>query len=103
LFFFLKKIGSTKTRIDTHKKHINTLDKLVNMLQDNQISYKKVLDIRESIEDYVERNNEPDFEEISDLFDELELDKIAASMIILIFKMNRLIFILKMKTIMDRI
>ena len=83
--FFLKKIVSTKTRIDTHKKHINTIDKLVNMLQDNQISYKKVLDLRESIDDYVERNNEPDFEEISDLFDDLELDKIAASMIFVFY------------------
>ena len=63
------------------------------MIQDNQISYKKVLDIRESVDDYVERNNEPDFEEITDLFDELELDKIAAStscvsFIIIIFILN---------------
>ena len=42
------------------------------------------MDIRDAVDDYVERNNEPDFEEISDLFDELELDKITASKLVII-------------------
>jgi CCR4-NOT transcriptional regulation complex NOT5 subunit len=65
---------------------MNTLETLINLIQDNQISSKKIFDIRDSVDDYVDRNMEPDFEEILDLFDELELDKIIASRFFFVFK-----------------
>lgn len=61
-----------------HKKHISKLEKILNMLQENQLSYKKIIDIKDSVDDYIKRNDESDYEEMSDLFEELELDKISS-------------------------
>lgn len=49
------------------------------MLQDNTISYKKIQDVKDDVDDYIDHNQEPDFDDNLYLFDDLELDKISAS------------------------
>lgn len=58
---------------------MNNLEKLISMVQDNSIGVKKVQDIKEDIDEYIEHNEEPDFEENQYLFDDLNLDKIMSN------------------------
>jgi CCR4-NOT transcriptional regulation complex NOT5 subunit len=72
-----KKIESTKSRIQTHKDHKLTLERVYNMLNDNNICCKKIQDCKDEVDHYIEHNQDTDFEENADMFEELELDKLG--------------------------
>ena len=73
----IKKIETTKARIQTHKDHKSTLERLYNMLNENMICCKKIQDCKDEVDHYIEHNQDTDFEENADLFEELELDKLG--------------------------
>ncbi|KAL3701319.1 hypothetical protein R1sor_019341 [Riccia sorocarpa] len=66
--------------ISRHKQHILKLELLLRLLDNDELSPEQVNDVKEFVQDYVERNQE-DFEEFAepaDLYQSLPLDKIEA-------------------------
>ncbi|XP_019055616.1 PREDICTED: CCR4-NOT transcription complex subunit 3-like isoform X2 [Nelumbo nucifera] len=69
-----------ETSITRHKAHIMKLELILRLLDNDELSPEQVNDVRDFLEDYVERNQE-DFEEFSDvdeLYNSLPLDKVES-------------------------
>ncbi|XP_077245394.1 uncharacterized protein LOC143885213 isoform X2 [Tasmannia lanceolata] len=69
-----------ETSIVRHKAHILKLELLLRLLDNDELSPEQVNDVRDFLEDYVERNQE-DFDEFSDveeLYSSLPLDKMES-------------------------
>ncbi|KAM7269054.1 hypothetical protein ACFE04_024551 [Oxalis oulophora] len=69
-----------ETSIVRHKAHIMKLELILRLLDNDELSPEQVNDVREFLEDYLERNQE-DFEEFSDvddLYNTLPLDKVES-------------------------
>ncbi|KAK1310461.1 hypothetical protein QJS10_CPA08g00110 [Acorus calamus] len=69
-----------ETSITRHKAHIMKLELILRLLDNDELSPEQVNDIKDFLEDYVERNQE-DFDEFSnvdDLYNTLPLDKVEA-------------------------
>ncbi|KAF3441223.1 hypothetical protein FNV43_RR15136 [Rhamnella rubrinervis] len=66
--------------ITRHKAHIMKLELILRLLDNDELSPEQVNDVRDFLEDYVERNQE-DFDEFSDvdeLYSSLPLDKVES-------------------------
>jgi len=70
-----EKIELTKTSLETHRHYMETLERIGSMLQKSQLSVKKVQEIKDDVDDFIENSDEPDYSINPDLFEELELDK----------------------------
>eukprot|EP00262_Sarcandra_glabra_P009003 TRINITY_DN2297_c0_g1_i1.p1 TRINITY_DN2297_c0_g1~~TRINITY_DN2297_c0_g1_i1.p1 ORF type:complete len:861 (-),score=201.74 TRINITY_DN2297_c0_g1_i1:388-2970(-) len=69
-----------ETSIVRHKAHIMKLELILRLLDNDELSPEQVNDVKDFIEDYVERNQD-DFEEFSDvdeLYSSLPLDKVES-------------------------
>ncbi|XP_043691353.1 CCR4-NOT transcription complex subunit 3 isoform X2 [Telopea speciosissima] len=69
-----------ETSIVRHKAHIMKLELILRLLDNDELSPEQVNDVRDFLEDYVERNQE-DFEEFSDvdeLYNSLPLDNLES-------------------------
>ncbi|RWR80388.1 CCR4-Not complex component [Cinnamomum micranthum f. kanehirae] len=69
-----------ETSIVRHKAHIMKLELILRLLDNDELSPDQVNDVRDFLEDYVERNQE-DFDEFSDvdeLYNTLPLDKVES-------------------------
>ncbi|OVA16419.1 CCR4-Not complex component [Macleaya cordata] len=69
-----------ETSIARHKAHIMKLELILRLLDNDELSPEQVNDVRDFLEDYVERNQD-DFEEFSDvdeLYNSLPLDKVES-------------------------
>lgn len=69
-----------ETSIARHKAHIMKLELILRLLDNDELSPEQVNDVRDFLEDYVERNQD-DFEEFSDvdeLYSSLPLDKVES-------------------------
>ncbi|KAK1264316.1 hypothetical protein QJS04_geneDACA009457 [Acorus gramineus] len=69
-----------ETSIVRHKAHILKLELILRLLDNDELSPEQVNDIKDFLEDYVERNQD-DFDEFSnvdDLYNTLPLDKVEA-------------------------
>ncbi|KAJ4721227.1 CCR4-NOT transcription complex subunit 3 [Melia azedarach] len=69
-----------ETSITRHKAHIMKLELILRLLDNDELSPEQVNDVKDLLEDYVERNQE-DFEEFSDvdeLYHLLPLDKVES-------------------------
>ncbi|XP_010257713.1 PREDICTED: general negative regulator of transcription subunit 3-like isoform X2 [Nelumbo nucifera] len=69
-----------ETSIARHKAHIMKLELILRLLDNDELSPEQVNDVRDFLDDYVERNQE-DFEEFSDvdeLYSSLPLDKVES-------------------------
>ncbi len=72
------KIESTKHRLELDRKYVETLERLAKILKKNLISVKKVQEIKDDVDFYVDNNDKADFPENLDnldVFDELEMEK----------------------------
>lgn len=69
-----------ETSIVRHKAHIMKLELILRLLDNDELSPEQVNDVRDFIEDYVERNQEdPDeFSDVDELYSSLPLDKVEA-------------------------
>ncbi|XP_044499732.1 general negative regulator of transcription subunit 3-like isoform X2 [Mangifera indica] len=69
-----------ETSITRHKAHIMKLELILRLLDNDELSPEQVNDVKDFLDDYVERNQE-DFEEFSDvdeLYSTLPLDKVES-------------------------
>ncbi|KAK7315646.1 hypothetical protein VNO77_34212 [Canavalia gladiata] len=69
-----------ETSITRHKAHIKKCEFILRLLDNDELSPEQVNDVRDFLDDYVERNQE-DFEEFSDvdeLYSSLPLDKVES-------------------------
>lgn len=69
-----------ETSIARHKAHIMKLELILRLLDNDELSPEQVNDVKDFLDDYVERNQE-DFDEFSDvdeLYSSLPLDKVEA-------------------------
>lgn len=69
-----------ETSIARHKAHIMKLELILRLLDNDELSPEQVNDVKDFLEDYVERNQE-DFDEFSDvdeLYSTLPLDKVES-------------------------
>ncbi|KAL4378130.1 hypothetical protein GQ457_02G035050 [Hibiscus cannabinus] len=67
-----------ETSISRHKAHIMKLELILRLLDNDELSPEQVNDVKDFLDDYVERNQE-DFDEFSDvdeLYSSLSLDKV---------------------------
>lgn len=69
-----------ETSIVRHKAHIMKLELILRLLDNDELSPEQVNDVRDFIEDYVDRNQEdPDeFSDVDELYSSLPLDKVEA-------------------------
>jgi len=58
---------------------MDILERISNLLQKNLLSVKKIIEIKDDVDDYTENSNEQDYQDNAELFDELELDKYDSS------------------------
>ncbi|XVF57320.1 hypothetical protein PTKIN_Ptkin06aG0195700 [Pterospermum kingtungense] len=69
-----------ETSITRHKAHIMKLELILRLLDNDELSPEQVNDVKDFLDDYVERNQE-DFDEFSDvdeLYSQLPLDKVES-------------------------
>lgn len=64
--------------ITRHKAHIVKLELILRLLDNDELSPEQVNDVKDFVEDYVERNQVDfeDFEDVDDLYNTLPLDKV---------------------------
>ncbi|KAL5547163.1 hypothetical protein UlMin_006850 [Ulmus minor] len=74
------RLSHLETSIVRHKAHIMKLELILRLLDNDELSPEQVNDVKDFLDDYVERNQE-DFDEFSDvdeLYSSLPLDKVEA-------------------------
>ncbi|KAF8043587.1 hypothetical protein BT93_A1802 [Corymbia citriodora subsp. variegata] len=69
-----------ETSITRHKAHILKLELILRLLDNDELSPDQVNDVKEFLDDYVERNQEDfeDFDDVEDLYSTLPLDKVES-------------------------
>lgn len=74
------RLAHLETSIARHKAHIMKLELILRLLDNDELSPEQVNDVRDFIEDYVERNQEDpdDFSDVDELYSSLPLDKVEA-------------------------
>lgn len=60
---------------ERRKHHINRLELILRLLENDQLQSEQVNNLKEAIQYYVECNQEPDFEEDENLYEDLNLEK----------------------------
>ncbi|KAK4793359.1 hypothetical protein SAY86_023794 [Trapa natans] len=69
-----------ETSIARHKAHIMKLELILRLLDNDELSPEQVNDVKDFLDDYVERNQEDfeEFSEVDDLYSSLPLDKVES-------------------------
>ncbi|XP_048443858.1 CCR4-NOT transcription complex subunit 3-like isoform X4 [Pyrus x bretschneideri] len=69
-----------ETSITRHKAHIMKLELILRLLDNDELSPEQVNDVKDFLEDYVERNQEDfdEFSEVDELYNTLPLDKVES-------------------------
>ncbi|KAG1252911.1 hypothetical protein G6F68_011570 [Rhizopus microsporus] len=71
----MERIGELEHLIERDRWHINRLELILRLLENDQISTAQVTGINEDVQYYVESNQEPDFEEDEYIYDDLNLEE----------------------------
>ncbi|XP_038999008.1 general negative regulator of transcription subunit 3-like isoform X2 [Hibiscus syriacus] len=69
-----------ETSITRHKAHIMKLELILRLLDNDELSPEQVNDVKDFLDDYVERNQEDfdEFNDVDELYSSLALDKVEA-------------------------
>ncbi|KAL8162876.1 hypothetical protein V2J09_014365 [Rumex salicifolius] len=69
-----------ETSITRHKAHILKMELILRLLDNDELSPEQVNDVKDFLEDYVERNQDDfeDFDDVDELYISLPLDKVEA-------------------------
>ncbi|KAL2536499.1 transcription regulator NOT2/NOT3/NOT5 family protein [Forsythia ovata] len=69
-----------ETSITRHKAHIKKLELILRLLDNDELSPEQVNDVKDFLDDYVERNQEDfdEFSDVDDLYSSLPLDKVES-------------------------
>lgn len=70
-----EKVAELERLNERRKYHINRLELILRLLENDHLEPDRVNDLKDTIQYYVEYNHEPDFEEDEGLYDELDLEK----------------------------
>ncbi|KAL0225764.1 hypothetical protein P9112_013088 [Eukaryota sp. TZLM1-RC] len=70
----LDEMENSRFKIDRHRFHIQQLELVMRLIINNEMDVEMVEVIKESVEYYVEHNDDPDFFEDMEVYDQLELD-----------------------------
>ncbi|XP_052265569.1 CCR4-NOT transcription complex subunit 3-like isoform X2 [Dreissena polymorpha] len=72
---------SLKTQQERHTFHVQKLETIMRMLDNDAISIDRIKPIKEDVEFYVESSQDHDFEENEFVYDELDLDNIEPALL----------------------
>ncbi|KAI8997785.1 Not1 N-terminal domain, CCR4-Not complex component-domain-containing protein [Pilobolus umbonatus] len=61
--------------IERNRWHINRLELILRLMENDQLSPESVMDLKEDLQYYLESNQEPDFEEDETMYDTLNLEE----------------------------
>ncbi|KAJ7534355.1 hypothetical protein O6H91_13G090700 [Diphasiastrum complanatum] len=66
--------------ISRHKSHISKLELILRLLDNDELSPEQINDVKDFVEDYVDRNQDDfdEFEDVDELYNSLPLDKLEA-------------------------
>ncbi|XP_078177774.1 transcription regulator NOT2/NOT3/NOT5 family protein isoform X4 [Carex rostrata] len=69
-----------ETSITRHKAHIKKLESILRLLDNDELSPEQVNDVKDFLEDYVERNQDDfdEFDDVEELYTTLPLEKVEA-------------------------
>ncbi|KAI9483301.1 MAG: Not1 N-terminal domain, CCR4-Not complex component-domain-containing protein [Benjaminiella poitrasii] len=70
-----ERLREMEHRIERNKYHINRLELILRLLENDHLEPERVNELKDTIQYYVDYNQEPDFEEDEGLYDELDLEK----------------------------
>ncbi|KAI7881701.1 hypothetical protein K492DRAFT_206681 [Lichtheimia hyalospora FSU 10163] len=70
-----ERIEELEHQITRHKHHVNRLELLLRLLENDRIATERVLEIKEDVQYYIECNQEPDFQEDEFIYDDLNLEE----------------------------
>ncbi|KAG1471651.1 hypothetical protein G6F56_001999 [Rhizopus delemar] len=68
-------IESLEHYMERDRWHINRLELVLRLLENDQLAVEKIMDIKEDVQYYLECNQEPDFEEDEYIYDDLNLEE----------------------------
>jgi CCR4-NOT transcription complex subunit 3 len=71
----VERVQQKETANERRKYHINRLELILRLLENNQLEPDQVNNLKDAIQYYVECNQEPEFEEDEGLYDDLNLEK----------------------------
>ena len=58
--------------VEKHRDHIQKLETLLRMLDNDQVEVQQIKDIQEDIDNYIENSQEPDFFENEFIYEDIE-------------------------------
>ena len=58
--------------VEKHRDHIQKLETLLRMLDNDQVQVQAIKDIQEEIDNYIENSQEPDFVENEYIYEDIE-------------------------------
>ncbi|PVU97430.1 hypothetical protein BB561_000534 [Smittium simulii] len=70
----VKRIKAIDVRVEHHKEHINSLERIQRLLENESLSVEQILNIQEDVNYYVDENDNDDFAEDESIYDDLDLD-----------------------------
>ncbi|KAI9488109.1 Not1 N-terminal domain, CCR4-Not complex component-domain-containing protein [Zychaea mexicana] len=70
-----ERIGELEHLFERNKWHINRLELVLRLLENDHLATDKVIAIKDNIQYYIECNQEPDFEEDEFVYDDLNLEE----------------------------
>ena len=74
--FFLtyrnKTLNRSQLWVEKHRDHIQKLETLLRMLDNDQVEVQQIKDIQEDIDNYIENSQEPDFFENEFIYEDIE-------------------------------
>ncbi|PVV00365.1 hypothetical protein BB560_005258 [Smittium megazygosporum] len=72
----LDRIKSLDERIDRHKEHIDCLERIQRLFENESLTIDQIQRIQEDVAYYVEENGDDDFIEDESIYDDLDLDNV---------------------------
>ncbi|KAI7907978.1 Not1 N-terminal domain, CCR4-Not complex component-domain-containing protein [Cokeromyces recurvatus] len=70
-----ERLSELEHHIERNKYHINRLELILRLLENDHLEPERINELKDTIQYYVDCNQEPDFEEDEGLYDDLDLEK----------------------------
>ncbi|KAK1858090.1 hypothetical protein I4F81_000704 [Pyropia yezoensis] len=73
------RISDLRTHIERHHFHVKSLERILRAVDNDALPPEKVNELRDGVDYYTDANQEPDFYEDEEMYDQLNLDMLAAA------------------------
>ncbi|XP_039269228.2 CCR4-NOT transcription complex subunit 3-like [Styela clava] len=77
-----KQNDEMKAHVERHKFHINKLETLMRMLDNQTITSERIMELQDDLEFYLEACEDPDYEENEFLYEDLNLDEALTATVV---------------------